>query len=165
MYLLNDTPIFLEFLKRFLKFVDLEFRNRKIQNKLFIYSKCNCGEKDCGTVYLKSNKLFKNKVQGVYFFDTNKGYFIINISEDGFFDFEALCYEKFPFKKEIDKYFKNKKSTHDLTPRHKKEIKKLTIKDKQILHRYFKDLKLNKPNIIDLGEINFDEEESEMSSK
>ena len=58
MYLLNDTPVFLEFLKRFFKFAKIELKNRKIQNKLFIYSKCNCGQKNCATVYLKSNMRF-----------------------------------------------------------------------------------------------------------
>lgn len=152
MYLLNDTPVFLEFLKRFFKFAKIELKNRKIQNKLFIYSKCNCGQKNCATVYLKSNRPFKEKVQGIYFFDTNKGYFIIHILEDGCFDFEALCYEKFPYKKEIDEYFKDKKAIHDIVPRARKKIKNLTTKDNQMLHKYFRDLTLEKPNLIQIDE-------------
>lgn len=158
MYLL-DTPVFLEFLKRFLKFVNIEIGNKKIQNKLFIHSKCNCGQKDCATVYLKSNRPLKNDVRGVYFFDTNKGYFIIHILENSLFEFEALCYEKFPYKKEIDRCFKVKKAIYKMVVKQNKRIKKLTKKDNLMLNEYFNDLKFKKPNIIDLGEINLDEDE------
>ncbi|MGE4382460.1 MAG: hypothetical protein AB7D41_04595 [Arcobacter sp.] len=152
MYLLNDTPVFLEFLKRFFKFAKIEFKNRKIQNKLFIYSKCNCGQKDCARVYLKSNRPFKEKVQGTRFVITNKGLFTIDILADGFFNFEVFDNEKIPYKKEIDKYFKNKKVIQDIVPIKRKKLKKLTLKDKQLLHRYFRDLKLEKLNCIEIDE-------------
>jgi hypothetical protein len=156
LYLLNDTPIFLEFFKRFCKFAGYEFKNKKIQNKLFFHSKCNCGQKDCTTVYLKSKKPFKEEIQGSQVIETNKGFFIIHILEDGYFEFEALLYEKFPYKNEIDKYFHKQKKINQIFPIKRKEIKKLSKNDKQNLHKYFKGLEFRKPNIIDLGEVNFD---------
>uniref|UniRef100_UPI0040472FBE hypothetical protein n=1 Tax=Aliarcobacter sp. TaxID=2321116 RepID=UPI0040472FBE len=147
MYLLNDTPIFLEFFKRFCKFAGYEFKNKKIHNKLFLHSKCNCGQKNCATINLKSKKPFKKKIQRSQIIETNKGFFIIHFLKNGFFEFEALLYKKFPYKNEIDKYFHKRK-----------KIKKLSIKDRQNLHKYFKDLKFREPNIINLGEVNFDED-------
>lgn len=158
MYLLNDTPIFLEFFKRFCKFAGYEFKNRKIQNKLFSHSKCNCGQKDCATVYLKSKKPFKEEIQGANIIKTNKGFFIVHILEDGYFEFEALLYEKFPYKNEIDKYFHKQKKINQILPIKRKVVKKLSKKDKENLHRYFKDLKFREPNIIDLGVVDFEDE-------
>ena len=158
MYLLNDTPIFLEFFKRFCKFAGYEFKNRKIQNKLFFHSKCNCGQKDCATVYLKSKKPFKEEIQGANIIETNKGFFIVHILEDGYLEFEALLYEKFPYKNEIDKYFHKQKKINQIVPIKRKIVKKLSKKDKENLHRYFKDLKFREPNIIDLGVVDFKDE-------
>lgn len=158
MYLLNNTPIFLEFFKRFCKFAGFEFKNKKIQNKLFFHSKCNCGQKDCATVYLKSKKPFKEEIQGANIIETNKGFFIVHILEDGYFEFEALLYEKFPYKNEIDKCFHKRKKINQIVPIKRNEIKKLSKKDKENLHQYFKDLKFREPNIIDLGVVDFKDE-------
>ena len=153
MHSLNNTPIFLEFLKRFFKFVKIEFSNKYIQNKLFIYSKCNCKDKGCATVYLKSRTPWKESVQGIYIFDTNKGMFIIHVEENGFLEFEALLYEQYPYKKEIDTFLKYEKAIHDSFPRQKKSIKSLTKKNKQMLHKYFRNLEHKHMNTIDLGEV------------
>ena len=158
MYLLNDTPIFLEFLKRFCKLGGLEFKNKKIQNKLFFHSKCNCGQKDCATVYLKSKIPFKEKFLGFQIIQTNKGFFIINILENGYFEFEALQYESFPYKQEIDKYFHKRKRINKFFPVKRKKIEKLSKVDKQNIHKYFRDFKFEEPNIIDLGEVNFEDD-------
>ena len=117
MYLLNNTPIFLEFFKRFCKFAGFEFRNKKIQNKLFFHSKCNCGQKDCATVYLKSKKSFKKESTGINIFNTNKGYIIVHILDDGYFEFEALIYKKYPYKNEIDKFFNKKRKIDKKFPK------------------------------------------------
>ena len=93
MYLLNDTPIFLEFFKKFCKFAGYEFKNKKIQNKLFFHSKCNCGQKDCATVYLKSKKPFKEEIQGSQIIETNKGFFIVHILKMDILNLK-LCYMK-----------------------------------------------------------------------
>ena len=70
MYLLNKTPIFLEFLKRFMSKAGYVFEDENIQNRLFLHSKCNCGQKDCATVYLKSKKPFKEESTGINIFNT-----------------------------------------------------------------------------------------------
>ncbi|MDD2509294.1 MAG: hypothetical protein PHS78_09700 [Aliarcobacter skirrowii] len=79
MYILNKTPIFLEFLKRFMNKAGYVFKDEIIQNRLFLHSKCNCGQKDCATVYLKSKKPFKEDATGINIFNTNKGYIIVHI--------------------------------------------------------------------------------------
>ena len=66
------------------------FKDEIIQNRLFLHSKCNCGQKDCATVYLKSKKPFKEESTGINIFNTNKGYIIVHILDDGYFEFEAL---------------------------------------------------------------------------
>lgn len=113
------------------------------------------------TVYLKSKVPFKEEIQGYQIIETNKGFFIIHILEDGNFEFEALLYEKFPYKSEIDKCFHKRKKINEIIPIKRKEIKKLSKKDKENLHKYFKDLKFREPNIIDLGKFDFDEKEDE----
>lgn len=149
MYLLNDTPVFLEFFKRILKFSGLQFRNRYIHKQMFLYSQCRCGQKDCATVVLKSKRPWKESIQDeVYFLNTNKGMIILHILENGFMEIEAICYEKYPYKKEIDKYLKNKMFIHDFIPRQRKNLKKLTKKDKQMLHKYFWNLKREKLNTV-----------------
>ena len=158
MYLLNKTPIFLEFLKRFMSKAGYVFKDENIQNRLFLHSKCNCGQKDCATVYLKSKKPFKEEIQGANIIETNKGFFIVHILEDGYFEFEALLYEKFPYKNEIDKCFHKQKKINQIVPIKRKIVKKLSKKDKENLHRYFKDLKFREPNIIDLGVVDFKDE-------
>ena len=49
------------------------FEDENIQNRLFLHSKCNCGQKDCATVYLKSKKPFKEESTLINMFNTNKG--------------------------------------------------------------------------------------------
>ena len=85
MYILNKTPIFLEFLKRFMSKAGYVFKDENIQNRLFLDSKCNCGQKDCATVYLKSKKPFKKESKRINIFNTNKGFFVVHILDDGFF--------------------------------------------------------------------------------
>ena len=54
------------------------FKDENIQNRLFLHSKCNCGQKDCATVYLKSKKPFKEESTGINIFNTNKGFIVFN---------------------------------------------------------------------------------------
>ena len=157
MYLLNNTPIFLEFIKRFCKFAGYEFKNHNFYNNLFLYSKCNCGQKDCATVYLKSKKPFKEESTGINIFNTNKGYIIVHILDDGYFEFEALLYKKYPYKNEIDKFFNKKRKIDKKLPKIRTKVKKISDKNMKKIDDYFKDLEFLKPNIIDLGEIDFDE--------
>lgn len=157
MYLLNKTPIFLEFLKRFMSKAGYVFEDENIQNKLFLHSKCNCGQKDCSTVYLKSKKPFKEESTLINMFNTNKGYIIVHILDDGFFEFEALLYKKYPYKKEIDKFFNKKRKIDKKLPKIKTKVKKISDKNMKKIDDYFKDLEFLEPNIIDLGEIDFNE--------
>lgn len=155
MYLLNDTPIFLEFLNKFLDLAGFEFKNKKIENRLFLHSKCNCGDENCATVYLKSKKLFKKNDEGVYIIETNKGFFYVHILKDGFFEFEALRYTGFPYKEEVDKFFLENKKINTKIPLEKKELLELSMKSKEEIDKYFKDLEFLEPNIINLGQIDF----------
>ena len=157
MYLLNKTPIFLEFLKRFMSKAGYVFKDENIQNRLFLDSKCNCGQKDCATVYLKSKKPFKEDATGINIFNTNKGFFVVNILDDGFFEFEALLYKKYPYKKEIDKFFNKNRKIDKKLPKIKTKVKKISDKNMKKIDDYFKDLEFLEPNIIDLGEIDFNE--------
>ena len=52
-------------------------------------------------------------------------------------------------------WFKNRKLWAFIK---RKIVKKLSKKDKENLHRYFKDLKFREPNIIDLGVVDFEDE-------
>ena len=157
MYLLNKTPIFLEFLKRFMNKAGYVFKDEIIQNRLFLHSKCNCKQKDCATVYLKSKKPFKEESTGKNIFNTNKGYIIVQILDDGFFEFEALLYKKYPYKKEIDKFFNKNRKIDKKVPKIKSKVKKISDKNMKKIDDYFKDLESLEPNIIDLGEIDFNE--------
>ena len=153
MYLLNKTPIFLEFLKRFMNKAGYVFQDEIIQNILFLHSKCNCGQKDCATVYLKSKKPFKEESTGINIFNTNKGYIIVHILDDGYFEFEALIYKKYPYKKEIDKFFNKKRKIDKKLPKIKTKVKKISDKNMKKIDNYFIDLEFLEPNIIDVGEI------------
>lgn len=155
MYLLKETPIFLEFLNKFLELAGYEFKNKKIEDRLFLHSKCNCGQDDCATVYLKSKKLFKKTDQDVQIFETNKGYFFVHILENGYFQFEALLYTAFPYKNEIDKFFLENRKINEKIPLEKKDFFELSKESKENLDKYFNNFEFKVPNIIDLGEIDF----------
>ena len=157
MYILNKTPIFLEFLKRFMSKAGYVFKDENIQNRLFLDSKCNCGQKDCATVYLKSKKPFKKESKRINIFNTNKGFFVVHILDDGFFEFEALLYKKYPYKKEIDKFFNKNRKIDKKLPKIKTKVKEISDKNMKKIDDYFKDLEFLEPNIIDLGEIDFKE--------
>lgn len=157
MYLLNKTPLFLEFLKRFMNKAGYVFEDENIQNKLFLHSKCNCKQKDCATVYLYSKKPFKEDSTGINIFNTNKGYIIVHILDEGYFEFEALLYKKYPYKKEIDKFFNKNRKIDKKVPKLKNKIKKISDKDMKKIDDYFNDFEILEPNIIDLGEIDFNE--------
>ena len=129
------------------------FQDEIIQNILFLHSKCNCGQKDCATVYLKSKKPFKEESTGINIFNTNKGYIIVHILDDGYFEFEALIYKKYPYKKEIDKFFNKKRKIDKKLPKIKTKVKKISDKNMKKIDNYFIDLEFLEPNIIDLGEI------------
>ena len=104
-------------------------------------------------MYLKSKKPFKEDATGINIFNTNKGYIIVHILDDGFFEFEALLYKKYPYKKEINKFFNKKRKIDKKLPKIKTKVKKISDKNMKKIDDYFKDLEFLEPNIIDLGEI------------
>jgi hypothetical protein len=85
MYFIKETPIFFEFLRRFLQVSGIEIEDEFLEKTLFLHSKCNCGQKDCGTVYLKMKKPLKKELENIFIFDTNKGYFLIHKEDKGYF--------------------------------------------------------------------------------
>jgi len=137
---LSKTPIFLEFLKRFIKYKNYEdLFEFDMEKELFITGYCKCGQKDCATVYLKRIKEWEEKDHIVNLASTTKGLVLLHIEENGLMEFEALEYTKYPYKNEIKKVFKWKKST-------------LTPKDKEILDNYFRDLAPEKLNCITIDD-------------
>ena len=68
-----------------------------------------------------------------------------------------MLYKKYPYKKEIDEFFNKKRKINKKIPKLKNKIKKISDKNMKKIDDYFKDLEFLKPNIIDLGEIDFDE--------
>jgi hypothetical protein len=153
MYFIKETPIFFEFLRRFLQVSGIEIEDEFLEKTLFLHSKCNCGQKDCGTVYLKMKKPLKKELENIFIFDTNKGYFLIHKEDKGYFEFEALQYEKFPYKKEIDNFFNKKRKINDKFPKELKNSDGITEKEIKKLDKYFSDLEFREPNIIDLGKL------------
>lgn len=153
MYFIKETPIFFEFLRKFFQIARIKIGDNFLEKTLFLHSKCNCGQKDCGTVYLKMKKPLKKELENIFIFDTNKGYFLIHKEDKGYFEFEALQYEKFPYKKEIDNFFNKKRKINDKFPKKLKNSDGITEKEIKKLDKYFIDLEFREPNIIDLGKL------------
>ena len=131
---ITQAPIFLEFLKRFIKDMKLEF-DFDIEKELFIIGHCKCNQKDCATVYLKRAKPWTEEQEGVYDYFTNKGLLLFHINENGYFELEALEYEKFPYRQEVISllYKKPKKNS--------RQKKNLSLENLASLDKYFKGLK------------------------
>lgn len=52
MILLNNTPMFLEFLLKNLQ----DITKQELVKNFYIEGRCNCNQSDCATVYLKKEK-------------------------------------------------------------------------------------------------------------
>ena len=138
MYLLNDTPILLEFLKRTIKLFDDKPKYfKKLENEFFIAGKCNCNQSDCSTVYLKRRKEWKEN-DYKYSFHTNDCNVNIIPYGKNYLEIECIRYNDFPHKKEINKLFGKRKQISSSYPRISKKINKLTKKDKEKIDNYFK---------------------------
>ena len=133
---LTQTPIFFEFLKRYIKFMGYKnIFDFDMEKELFLTGYCRCKQKDCATVYLKRIQEWEEEYQTVNIVSTKKGIILIHIEENGFMEFEALEYKKYPYQTEIIKVFQGKKST-------------LTQKDILKLDQYFDNLELECMNTI-----------------
>ena len=74
--------------------------------ELMIKGRCMCKEKDCATVYLKRSKEWKPELLGSYLITTSKGIVILHFSKNGSLEIEALNYELYPYKYEIQRVLK-----------------------------------------------------------
>lgn len=141
LYSLQNTPIFLEFLKKLFEIENIVC-DFNIEEELFLHSQCRCGQKDCATVALKrKNKRFKTESLGIRHNNANDSMILIRIAKKGYIEVEALCSEKFPYKLEVDNFFKNKSKSK------KKSISDL---EKKAVHDFFKDYRQNNKDSIKL---------------
>lgn len=150
MYLLNETPIFLKFLDRFLKKAGSKIDIKKSKN-LFLYDKCMCNKNNCNTFILRSNQKIEDEYYVYHTIETNKGTFGIELCDNGDFSFVAQGNSNLPFKKEFEEMFKKDSSiTNNLIIRNLK--KELSYKDNLILERFFMDLKIDPIYLICIDE-------------
>lgn len=134
---LSNAPIFLAFLQKYFRFSKSKYHHGDFSNHFYIAGKCNCNQKDCGTVILKRRNSCKNKniIEDLQL--SAKGIFHVHDDlENGYFEVEAIYYN-FPFKNEINKLFpKNGRlGKHRFSKKPTK--KKINAQDKMQLKRYF----------------------------
>jgi hypothetical protein len=94
-----------------------------IQNDTII-DYCRCGEKNCSTVYLCSDRLPLSECVEIY--NSHKGLIVMHFHANGGIEIEALDYENYPFKQELLKNYNT-----------------------QTLHTLDRDLMLDAQNIVD----------------
>jgi len=134
-YSLKQTPNLLAFIKRLFLFENINSGGR-IEDNFKLVRQCTCGNKDCATVTLKDTKPWKKRVAaGSYCVNTDKGIVIIHFLKKGYVEIEALCYKNFPYKKEIDKFFKSNGEV------------KSTLNQRNITN-YFKKLNREEMNVV-----------------
>lgn len=102
---LSKTPILREFIKKLFALENKKFKSH-IDKELLLHSQCKCGQKDCATVTLKRKKPWKDSHS--HQIATGQRIVIIHYGRKGFLQIEAIMYDDFPHKKEIDSFFKNK---------------------------------------------------------
>lgn len=141
LYSLKQTPTLLAFIKTLFALEKVKIK-KDIEKTLMLHSRCQCGEKHCGTVTLKKKTPWnRRKENSFHIFDVNKGVVWIHFLKRGYCEIEAIGYEDFPYKDEVDKFFR---SSGTLYPK---------INTRK-LKNYFKDCKNDTRNRIDLGELN-----------
>lgn len=141
MYSLNHTPVLLEFLNRFLKISKSKIK-LKNTNKLYLYDKCYCRDKKCSSLIFKSTNKINEEQYLYHCIETNQGTFIIELYDDGFFELSVINYKDIPYKKELDKFFKNKKINKKILIKSDSKTNKLSRKDEFNLRKYFRNLKI-----------------------
>lgn len=139
MYLLNDTPVFLEFLDRLLRKSNSKIKINNT-NKLYLKDKCTCNENHCNSFIFKSRKKMEKDFYLFHTITTNKGTFVIELYDNGSFYFDATGYEHLPFKKEHKRLFQDRRSINKGF--YKYDKLKMSQKDLQNLNRYFFDLEI-----------------------
>jgi hypothetical protein len=73
-----------------------------IQNDTII-DYCRCSNKNCSTVYLRSDNL--NQPEYIEIYNSYKGLIVMHFSANGCIEIEALEYENYPFKEELVKNY------------------------------------------------------------
>jgi hypothetical protein len=64
---------------------------------------CRCSNKNCSTVYLRSDNL--NQPEYIEIYNSYKGLIVMHFSANGCIEIEALEYENYPFKEELVKNY------------------------------------------------------------
>lgn len=73
---------------------------------------CRCGNENCSTVYLCSDRLPLS--ESVEFYNTEKGFIVMHFRINGDIEIEALDYEYYPFKEELVINYNNDSFDSDL---------------------------------------------------
>ncbi len=98
---IQKAPLFFSFLKQIIAFDGSLEIAPELHEKLFITGQCECGQKDCATVYLRLEEEWNPQLIDVYLINTNKGLVIIHLEENGYMEVEALEYDDYPYQAEI----------------------------------------------------------------
>lgn len=136
---LSQAPIFLKFLQKYFRLSQSKYYHGNFSDHFYIAGKCNCNQKDCGTVLLKrrSSCSTKSIIEIEDKMCSSKGFIFVNdYLGDGYVEIECIAH-KFPFKFEINKLFpKNGKlGNHRFSK--KLTHKKIGAQDEIKLKRYF----------------------------
>lgn len=139
MYKLKQVPVFYEFLKRFFKAADIDFK-KDINDIFLISGVCKCGQKNCASVYLYTEDKEADIFNSFHIYTTNKGLILINFYQENYIDFEALEYDFYPYHEQLLQFLDSEdKSKLDF---------QLLESDIKKLDEYFENLKFDQPNLI-----------------
>ncbi|MDD2906641.1 MAG: hypothetical protein WBK95_07830 [Sulfurimonas sp.] len=137
---LTQAPLIMAFLKNIIPLRDDMPFDIEMLKHLTLIGMCGCGQKDCATITCRYIKEWNEDLKGSWGVNTNQGIIILHFLNKGIFELEAIDYEQFPYRSEVQRLL------------HKNYIKP-TPKEYEKLDRYFKYLKEENMNVVNLGEI------------
>ena len=74
-----------------------------------VASYCKCTDKGCASFFMNSNReLDLSDDDGIYYYNTDKGFIMLEFFANGNIDIQALSYEHYPFKEELIAVYNNK---------------------------------------------------------
>jgi len=74
-----------------------------------VRSYCKCADKGCASFFMDSNReLDLSDDDGMYYYNTDKGFIILEFFANGNIDVQALSYEHYPFKDELIAVYNDK---------------------------------------------------------
>lgn len=132
---LKDAPILCTFIKRLFAFDKRYVMQYDICKDLQISSMWRCGDIDCATVMLKRKKDWDEEIKDSNIINTNKGFIVVHFLDNGWFELEALMYEKYPYRDEIKRVLNG-----DFSPPRESELIEL--------EEYFQDLNEEELNVV-----------------